>query len=441
MLWRDVYQPVFQTRLTLLCESMLNMPTTAPSGKITPQPIMSERRVGIVGGILAAIGPIALSLYTPAMPDIVIAFGTTQAAVKMTLTAYFGGFCLAQLLCGPLSDGYGRRPVTIGFMTIYLLASVLALIAPTIDTLIVARFFQGVGAAVGITVSRAIVRDLFTSDASSRVMNLIGIVLSVGPAIAPTLGGLTLSFFSWHEIFLLMVLQGVAVILIVIFFVRETGSPDPKQASPAILVRSYFSLIKERHFLLASLVLSGATGALYTSATLLPFILMERVGLSATSFGIGMLLQTSFYLSGGLLYRLLMSRLSPTQLTVFGLFCLGLASLLLIFLLSQYDPTYLSVMLPMGLYVMGIAFLTPQMSTAALAPFPHIAGSASALMGFFQIAGGFAGGLVASAMPDPVFAMALILPVMGGLSLVGFIFWYKLRITTTINAVLEKDEK
>lgn len=402
---------------------------------------MSERRVGIVGGILAAIGPIALSLYTPAMPDIVIAFGTTQAAVKMTLTAYFGGFCLAQLLCGPLSDGYGRRPVTIGFMTIYLLASVLALIAPTIDTLIVARFFQGVGAAVGITVSRAIVRDLFTSDASSRVMNLIGIVLSVGPAIAPTLGGLTLSFFSWHEIFLLMVLQGVAVILIVIFFVRETGSPDPKQASPAILVRSYFSLIKERHFLLASLVLSGATGALYTSATLLPFILMERVGLSATSFGIGMLLQTSFYLSGGLLYRLLMSRLSPTQLTVFGLFCLGLASLLLIFLLSQYEPTYLSVMLPMGLYVMGIAFLTPQMSTAALAPFPHIAGSASALMGFFQIAGGFAGGLVASAMPDPVFAMALILPVMGGLSLVGFIFWYKLRITTTINAVLEKDEK
>lgn len=399
-------------------------PSTA---KASPRVIMTERRVGIVGGFLAAVGPLAMSLYTPAMPEIVSDFGTTESAVKLTLTAYFGGFCFAQLICGPLSDGYGRKPITIIFMSIYLVASVLALLAPTIEIMVLARLLQGVGAAVGITMSRAIVRDMFTSDRSARVMNLIGLVLAVGPAIGPTLGGLTLDFFGWHSIFLVMVAQGVAVIMMMVFFVQETGTPDPSRVRPRALLHSYLSLLREPHFLFASLVLTGATGALYTSATILPFILMTRVGLSPSTFGMGMLLQTAFYVAGGILYRIFMQRLTIFHLSCIGLACSLLASVLLAVLLRIYAPSYLLIMLPMGLYVMGIAFLTPQMATAALAPFPHIAGSASALMGFFQMAGGLIGGIISASMGDPVIAMATLLPLMGLLSLISFILWSRYK--------------
>lgn len=390
--------------------------------------MMSERRVGIIGGFLAAVGPVALSLYTPAMPEIVRDFGTTESMVKLTLSVYFGGFCFAQLVCGPLSDGYGRRSITMVFIAIYLAASLLALFAPSIEIMLLARLLQGIGAAVGVTISRAMVRDLFTSECSARVMNLIGIVLAVGPAIGPTLGGITLELFGWHAIFLVMLLHGVAIMIMMLFFVRETGQPDPSQIRPRILLRSYLSLLKEPYFLFSSLVLCGATGALYTSATLMPFILMTRVGLSPSAYGMGMLLQTACYIGGGLIYRLLMGRLSIFTLSCIGLFFTCAASVLLAVLLRLYAPGYLLIMCPMGLYVIGIAFLIPQMTTAAMAPFPHIAGSASAMMGFFQMVGGLIGGIIAAWMGDAVFAMATLLPLMGLLSLISFILWYRVKL-------------
>ena len=157
----------------------MNVHPTAP----VAAPLMSERRVSLLGALLVAIGPISMALFTPAMTEIVRAFGTTEAAVKMTLSLYFAGFALAQLVCGPLSDGFGRKPVALAFMGIYLLASALALFAPTIEFLIAARFLQGVGAAVGVAISRAVVRDLFTNERSARIMNLIGMILGIGPAI------------------------------------------------------------------------------------------------------------------------------------------------------------------------------------------------------------------------------------------------------------------
>ena len=131
---------------------------------MTAAPLMSERRVGLIGGLLTAIGPISMALYTPAMPAIVEAFGTTEAMVKLTLTLYFGGFAGAQLVAGPLSDALGRRAVTYGFMGIYCAGSLAALLAPSVGLLMLARFVQGVGASAGVAISRALVRDLFEGE-------------------------------------------------------------------------------------------------------------------------------------------------------------------------------------------------------------------------------------------------------------------------------------
>ena len=253
---------------------------------------MSERRTTLLGALLTAVGPISMAIYTPAMPELVRAFGTTEAAIKLSLSLYFGGFALAQLLAGPVSDAYGRRVATIIFLSIYLVGSIMAAFAPTVEWILAARLVQGIGASVGLTVSRAVVRDLFVGPQAARIMNMIGIILAIGPAIGPTIGGLAASSFGWQSVFLLMILFGLIALTSCMLFLRETVVPDRDRLKPLKLFSAYAGLIVDLRFLLPSLVLGGTIGALYAQGTMLPFVLIDAVGLSPTQFGLGMLMQT-----------------------------------------------------------------------------------------------------------------------------------------------------
>lgn len=396
------------------------------SSEVVASPLMSERRVSIIGAMLVALGPVSMALFTPAMPQIVEAFGTTEAAVKMTISLYFAGFALAQLFCGPLSDGLGRKPVTFGFIGIYVVASFAALMSPNIEMLIAARFLQGFGAAVGVAISRAVVRDLFTHESSARIMNLIGIILAIGPAFAPTLGGLTMQLAGWHAIFGLMLVAGVVISLVIHFCMRETVERDLSRISPKALIHSYGLLLGNAYFMLSSMVIAGAVGALYTQATVLPFILMSRVGLTPAEFGIGMLAQSGMYFTGALVARFLMRSLGAYKLVPIGLAAIGAGSLLLIITLTQFEPSFIGVMGPVGIYAFGIAFVMPAMMTAGLAPFPRIAGSASSLTGFLQMGTGLAGGSIAALIGDPVLGMVLIIPTLGSVAIISWLIWNRL---------------
>lgn len=389
-------------------------------------PVMSERRVGIIGAMLTAIGPMSMALYTPAMPEIVHAFGTTEAAVKMSLSLYFAGFAFAQLICGPISDGLGRRPVTLAFMTIYTLSSFLAVYAPNIETLIAARLLQGVGAAVGIAMSRAIVRDLFEHEQSVRIMNLIGIILAIGPAISPTIGGLTMELFGWHAIFLVMAFAGVVLALTVIFAMRETVVRDLSRIKPRQLVANYGALLRHRGFMTASLTNAGAPGALYALATLLPFVMMNRVGLTPSQFGLAMLMQSLSFLIGSVAARFLMRRHAAAKLVPLGLILIGTGALALAILTRIYEPSFYNVMGPVALYASGVGFVISPMTTAAMAPFPRIAGAAAALFGFLQMGTGLLGGTLGALIGDPVIALSTIIPALGLMSIVSWLLWRRL---------------
>lgn len=387
---------------------------------------MSERRVGIIGACLAMIGPFSMSVYTPAMPQIVEAFAATPAAVKMSLSLYFAGFAFAQLVCGPLSDGLGRRPITIAFMGIYTIASLLALFAPSIDWLIAARLLQGVGAAVGIAMSRAIVRDLFTHEQSARIMNLIATILVIGPALAPTIGGLTMEFFGWHAIFLVMALAGIGIALMAIFAMRETVAIDPSRIKPRALTQSYASLLGSPYFVTASMTNACTTGALYTLATMLPFIMMDRAGLTPTQFGVAMLIQSLSFFAGTMVLRVLMHRYTASAVVPVGLISVAAGCGFLGLLPHSAEPSIWTVMLPVGLIAFGVAFVVSSMTTAALAPFPANAGAASALVGFLQMGSGMAGGSIAAAIGDPVRAIGIVIPLMGAISIGSWLIWRRL---------------
>ena len=393
---------------------------------IAPAVAMSERKVGLICALLVAIGPISMAVYTPAMTELVEVFGTNEAMIKLSLTSYFAGFALAQLFCGPLSDGYGRKPVTFAFMAIYLAASIAATLAPNVEALIVARCVQGVGAAVGVAIARAIVRDMYTSDQSARVMNFIGLVMGLGPAMSPTVGGILTGLFGWQAVFIFMVAAGAILTLVVRTLLVETSVPDPSRVRPRALIASYRDLLANRYFMSSSFVLGAGIGAFYAQATILPFILMDQVGLSAVEFGVGMIMQSGSFFAGGLVTRRLLRRYGAKRIVPVGLACVLLGGALIAILLRVQEPTYLNVMVPIGLHAFGMAFVLPAISTATVAAFPHTAGAASAFAGFLQMGGGLLGGLVAVALGDPTFAIATVTPAMGLLATLSWLYWRRL---------------
>lgn len=388
---------------------------------------MSERRVTLIAVTLVLVGSISMALYTPAMPEITRAFKTSEGVAQLTLSFYFGGFALTQLISGPLSDAFGRRATTIGFMGVYLLGSALALFAPSIGTLIAARCIQGVGAASGVAISRAMIRDLFQGETSIRLMNMMGVFLAIGPALAPAIGGAALELFGWRSLFLLMVLLGATILAVAICLMKETGTYDPSRMRPGAVAASYRSLLSSPYFVLSSFTIAGCVAAFYTMATILPFVLMEQVGLTPTAFGFGMLMQAGSFFVGALCVRTLIRRAGSDRLVPFGLVLLVASSLtLMLFSASGVPPTFLSVMGPVAGYSFGAAFVMPGMLTASMAPFPNMAGAASSMTGFLQMGGGLVGSSIAALLPDPALALATVIPAMGLISALSWLAWRRL---------------
>ena len=377
-----------------------------------PVPVMSERRTALVGGLMVAIGPVSMALYTPALPALVQAFDTSEAVVKLSLTVYFAGFSFAQLVCGPLSDAFGRRPISVGFLVLYIAASLVAVFAPTIEWLLAA-------------ISRAIVRDQYIGQTSARIMNAIAMTLALGPAVSPTLGGLVLEAFGWHEIFWLMVAFGVALVVLVLTGLPETNRTlDRAAVRPVRLLRTYVSLLGDRRFLRPSLAIALTIGVFYTLATVLPFVLIDRVGLSPSEFGYAMLAQSGSFILGTIATSRLLRRQDAARLVPWGFGIVLAAAALTAIVLHVAEATLLTVMAPVAVFAFGLAFVLPSLSTDAIAPFARNAGAASALMGFLQIGGGLAGSAVAAAIGDPVLALATLVPAM---PVLGFIVHVALR--------------
>jgi DHA1 family bicyclomycin/chloramphenicol resistance-like MFS transporter len=383
--------------------------------------LMSETRTAAIGAVIVALGPVSMALYTPAMPTLVEVLQTTPAAIKLSLSIYLFGFAFSQLVCGPLSDAFGRRPVALSSFSIYFIGSVVALLSPSIGWLLVGRALQGIGVAAGVAISRAIVRDQFTGQRSAHIMNLIGLILAVGPAISPTIGGVLLNAFGWHSIFLLMAVYGIVTVLVIGLWCVETNiAPDPAQAHPSQVARNYGMLLTDRRFMAGGLVLGFAIGAFYTLAAMLPFVLMEVVGLTPTEFSLVMLFQTGSYALGAFVTGRLLRRYEASKLIPMGLTLIAVAALSFGIGLRLLPLSWHSVIASVALWSSGSALVIPGATMIALAGFPKIAGAASALVGFLPIGIGLAGtALAALLFNDPLTALQTVMPSLGILALLA----------------------
>ncbi|HTH27277.1 MAG TPA: multidrug effflux MFS transporter [Sphingobium sp.] len=382
----------------------------------SPTP-MSARRTALIGGLMVATGPLSLTLYQPALPTLVKDLAATTTGIQLTLTVYFAAFALAQLICGPLSDRYGRRNVGLAFFAIYVLGSLISVAAPSLEVLFIGRFVQGFGVSAGVALSRAMVRDQFVGSEAIRILTLINLILTVTPAVAPTLGSIILQLGTWHHMFVVMAGFGLAILALMATNARET-LPETARVPFRLgtILGNYRRLLAASDFMFPSLLLGLTFTGFHGFTALLPFILIEGMGLTPFQFAMAMLVQTASFITGNLVVTYLSRRVSGRRLLVIALILLGLSGLAFGVLPRIFPASVAAIMVPVGIWMLGLAFISPAATAAAMAGFGAIAGAAGALTGFFQVGGGFAGSLAAGTLfGDARTALVIQLPVVAAL--------------------------
>ncbi|MFE2560188.1 Bcr/CflA family multidrug efflux MFS transporter [Streptomyces sp. NPDC059352] len=364
---------------------------TAPTAPTTPTaPVASAARragllVTLVLGGLTALPPLSMDMYLPALPEVTGALHAPAATVQLTLTACLAGMALGQLVVGPMSDKWGRRrPLLVG-MVVYVLATAVCALAPTVELLIGFRLLQGLAGAAGIVIARAVVRDLYDGVEMARFFSTLMLISGVAPVIAPVIGGQILRITDWRGVFHVLTVIGVLLTLVVWRFLHETLPPERRhEGGVGQALRTMRGLLADRVF--TGYVLAGglAFAALFAYISASPFVVQEIYGASPQTFSLLFGLNSIGLVTVGQINgKLLVGRVSLDKTLGWGLGIILLAALALLLMTSGVFGEVGLVPIAAGLFVLmsAMGLTMPNTNAQALMRTPHAAGSASALLG------------------------------------------------------------
>lgn len=343
-------------------------------------------RMALVLGLLSAVGPFAIDMYLPAMPEVARDLGTDEAGAALTLTSYFIVFGIAQMIYGPMADAVGRKkPLMIG-VVIFLIATIAAALAPTIGWLIAARAVQGFGAATLMVVPRAVIRDMATGPAAAKMMAAIMIVISISPMLAPLTGSFVMAWGGWREIFAVLGVAAVISLCLIVFALPETLAPQRRQpVRLAPMLVGAKRLLADKHFMGLTMIGGFGMSSFFVFLSQASFVYTKQYGLSPTGFSIAFAVNAIGFFSasqfaGKMAERYGMERVISLAITGFTMMAVSLT--LLVWLGFDSLPVVIA-----GLFL-GNACLGLVMPTAmvmSLDPHPDIAGLASSLGGTIQM--------------------------------------------------------
>jgi DHA1 family bicyclomycin/chloramphenicol resistance-like MFS transporter len=340
----------------------------------------------LILGLLTALGPFSIDMYLPGFGDIAKSLGTSVATVSLSLSSFFIGISLGQLLYGPLLDRYGRKkPLYVG-LALYIIASAVCMRAGDINTLIVLRFIQAMGACAASVAAVAMVRDLFGDKEMARVFSLLLLVVGASPMIAPTTGGYIVVNFGWRAVFLVLLILGALITILTIFFLPESHPADRNfSLKPLPIIKNFISVLKVPQFLVYVLVQSFAFAGLFAYVTGSPIVFMDIFHVDKKTYGwiFGFLAVAFIGLSQ--FNTLLLRKYSSEQ--IIGVALTGQVTVAVIFLVGNIagwyglSHTIFFIFLFLGFF----GFTNPNAGALALAPFSKNAGTASSLLGACQI--------------------------------------------------------
>ena len=303
---------------------------------------------------------------------------------------------MGQIICGPFSDRLGRKPVLIFGLIIFTLAGIICSLSSSLPMLIAGRFIQGLGASVGPIIARAVIRDVFNSEEAASVLSQITQVMIVAPIIAPTIGGILLTTFSWHAIFITLGTCGAILLLISWQKLPETLPKDLIKPKTTSIWRNFAFVLSHRQSLRHVLTAAFSYAGLFAYISGSPFVFMGVFGISEEHFGFYFAITALAVMVGASINRLLIKRFSSISLLRSGVYLSLGAGILLVVLVSLKIGGLFGLMFPMWFYMLSLGLIQPNATANAMAPHGKLAGVSSSLIGFLQTTGGALTGYLVS---------------------------------------------
>jgi len=353
-------------------------------------PRANSPAVTILLTALVALGPISTDLYLPSLPGLARSFGVGQSDVQLTLSVFLVGLAAAQLIYGPLSDCFGRRPVLLVGLCIYLAASIACMLSPSIQALVAARFVQATGACVGPVLGRAIVRDVYGREGAARVLSYMSAAMALAPALGPIIGGFLEVAFGWRANFLALVLYGTGGLVVAALILPETNrTPNAEAAQPSHILAGYRGLIGHRSYIGYVLCCAFAYSGIFAFISGSSFVLVDIVGLRPDAYGFCFAAIVIGYIIGTTVAGRMSPRVGIDRLIASGAAISVIGGLVLVGAALLGTPSGIAgavmIVLPMLVYMIGTGLVMPNSVAGAIGPFPQAAGAASALLGFSQM--------------------------------------------------------
>lgn len=348
---------------------------TAPTG----------RQLIIAAAAIGALGPFGMHTLLPALPAIAADFRAAPATIQWTISLSLVAIALGNLLVAPLSDRYGRRPVTITGLVLYLLGSLAGSLAGDVATLVVARCVQAFGAGAAMAVARASLSDFFGLERSASALASTATVVLLVPMLAPTLGGFTVEWLGWRHVFTAALAVGALVTAFTLFGTRETHAADRGAGAPLRSFASYRQLLGHREYLGHVFYGAAMMGSVTVFITSAPYVAIEVYGVKPSTYGLLFMLPALASFSGFFFTSRMAGRLGAARMMRMGttLTCLGGLALLTGHLAGLEHP--LAVLIPGMLVCAANALSAPNSTASAIRAAPNVAGAASGLLGFTQL--------------------------------------------------------
>jgi MFS transporter, DHA1 family, multidrug resistance protein len=366
-------------------------------------------------GAMTAIGPISTDMYLPSLPDISARLSAGVSRAQLTLSAFMIGFALGQIVYGPISDKYGRKPVLAWGFGLYVVGSLGCAVAQSVDWLIAARVAQAFGGAASVVIARAIVRDLHEGARAARELSLMGAIMALTPTIAPTFGGLLQVAWGWRANFIVSTLVVLSFAVFLATALPETIKQRRAEAiSPSAILAGFRFIARHRVFQIHAGLIALTFAGLFSFISASSFVLQGAYHLSPLAYGWAFgacagASAVSMLGAAPLVSRFGVDRVIRIGVTLSALG--GCAQLLGALLLPD---AALAIVIPMMIYMLGLGLTLPQAMARALTPFPERAGAASSLAGFTQMStGAIVGALVGMSIEVTPLALPIALALAG----------------------------
>lgn len=348
--------------------------------------------------LVTAIAPAALHMVVPSLPQLSVAFDSSPAVVQLVLTLFLAGIAAGQLVYGPVSDRYGRRPVLIAGLGLFIAGTALCGLAWSLPALIAGRLIEACGGCAGMVLGRAIVRDVFDRESSARAIAMITMAMSLAPSISPAIGAYLGEWVGWRADFVLLGAIGLAALALTITKLEETHAA-PASFHLAGMAGSFLVLLRSPAFLGFAFATAFTSASWFTFIATAPYLLSEVLHEPPSTYGLMILLPMVAYIIGNAGVARLSVPLGSGRLYLFGL-ALSLAAGIMLAVWCYAGLNPLALFVPMAISSIGNGLSQPPGMAGALSVYPRIAGAASGLLGFLQMSVAAIGTLLVGLLPQ-----------------------------------------